>query len=201
MFSDASFTGYGAVAYLRLKDDNDQIHCAFFMGKSRLTPSKVVTTPCLDLVAATLSARLGRLFDDELEEKPDIIIFHTDSTTVLRCIQNKQTRFHVFVANRLQIIRDLTKLTQWRYVQSNENAADHASRGMDGRSVLERRKWIQGPDFLWQKQHEWRQQPVILSEIANDDPEVKKVVNISALSVDDSMESINKLFSILIGIV
>ena len=100
MFSDASFTGYGAVAYLRLKDDNGQIHCAFLMGKSRLTPSKVVTIPRLELVAATLSARLGRLLDDEVEEKPDNIIFHTDSTTVLRYIQNEQTRFHVFVANR-----------------------------------------------------------------------------------------------------
>ena len=194
VFSDASFTGYGAVAYLRLKDDNGQIHCAFLMGKSRLTPSKVVTIPRLELVAATLSARLGRLLDDEVEEKPDNIIFHTDSTTVLRYIQNEQTRFHVFVANRLQVIRDLTELTQWRYVQSNENPADHASRGMDGRSVLQQRKWMQGPDFLWQNEHEWPQQPITLSEVANDDPEVKKAVNISAVSVDDSMESINKFF-------
>ena len=52
VFSDASFMGYGAVAYLRLKDDNGQIHCAFLMGKSHLTPSKVVTIPRLELVAA-----------------------------------------------------------------------------------------------------------------------------------------------------
>ena len=65
---------------------------------------------------------------------------------------------------------------------------------MNSRSVLEQRKWIQGPDFLWQKEHEWPQQPITLSEIANDDQEVKKVVYISAVSVDDFMETTNKLF-------
>ena len=74
VFSDASFSGYGAVAYLRLRDDKNRIHCVFLMGKSRLAPVKVVTIPRLELVAATLSARLGRLLGDEVENKPDTII-------------------------------------------------------------------------------------------------------------------------------
>lgn len=145
-------------------------------------------------MAATLSARLGRRLGEDVEEKPDTITFHTDSTTILRYILNEQTRFHVFVANRLQVIRDLSESTQWRYVQSNENPADHASRGMDGRSILEQRKWIQGPDFLWQEEKDWPPQPIVSREAVTDDPEVKKLVNVSAVAVDDSMATINKLF-------
>ena len=144
LFSDASFYGYGAVAYFRLKDDEGRIHCVFLIGKSRLAPVKMVTIPRLELVAAVLCARLGRLLIDEIEDKPDIIIYHTDSTTV---ILNEHTRFHVFVANQVQQIRDLTDQTQWRYMQSSDNPADHASRGLDGKSFLQQHQWIQEADW------------------------------------------------------
>jgi hypothetical protein len=116
LFSDASFYGYGSIAYLRIKDNNGRIHCAFLIAKSRLAPVKVVTIPRLELVAAALSARLGRLLDDEIEDKPETIIYHTDSTTVLRYILNDNTRFHVFIANCVQLIRALTTLSQWSLV-------------------------------------------------------------------------------------
>ena len=194
IFSDASFSGYSAVAYLRLRDDKNHIHCVFLMGKSRLAPAKVVTIPRLELVAATLSARLGRLLRDEVENKPDTIIYHTDSTTVLCYIMNDHTRFHVFVTNRLQVIRDLSEQKQWRFVQSKDNPADCASRGMDGNTLLEQRKWIQGPDFLWEEEEKWPGQPLALGETVNDDPEVKKVLNVSVVSIDESIAAVNKLF-------
>ena len=43
IFSYASVTGYEAVAYLRLRDENDRVHCSFLMGKARLAPVKTVT--------------------------------------------------------------------------------------------------------------------------------------------------------------
>ncbi|XP_028405254.1 uncharacterized protein LOC114527759 [Dendronephthya gigantea] len=193
LFSDASLYGYGSVAYLRLKDDEGRIHCAFLMGKSRLAPVKVVTIPRLELVAVVLSARLGRLPTDEIEDKPDIRIYHTDSTTVLRYILNEHTRFHVFVANRVQQIRDLTDQTQWRYVQSSDNPADHASRGLDRKSFPQLHQWIQGPDFLWKEEAEWPEQPLSLSEASINDLEVKKAVSSLAVKVDNSLSSINKL--------
>ena len=57
LFSDASTMGYGCVAYLRLQDDSNRIHCSFLMGKSRLTPTNVVAVPRLELTAATVSVR------------------------------------------------------------------------------------------------------------------------------------------------
>ena len=44
-FSDASETGYGTVSYLHSVNDNEEAHCSFVMGKSRLAPLKRITTP------------------------------------------------------------------------------------------------------------------------------------------------------------
>ncbi|KAK3745377.1 hypothetical protein QZH41_001405 [Actinostola sp. cb2023] len=53
-FSDASQLGYGAVSYLRLVNGEGIVHCAFIMGKSRLTPIKQVTIPRLERRQAPL---------------------------------------------------------------------------------------------------------------------------------------------------
>ena len=61
LFSDASEDGYGSVSYLRLVNEEGNIHCAFFFGKSHVTPLKAVTIPRLELSAATMSVRHDRM--------------------------------------------------------------------------------------------------------------------------------------------
>ena len=128
-FSDASLIGYGQVSYLRQVNDKGEIFCAFLMGKSRLTPLKPVTIPRLELTAAVLSAKIGSMMKEELEISEDI--YWTDSTTVIKYVNNEQARFQTFVANRVQAIRDRTKVDQWKYVDSKDNPADDISRGME----------------------------------------------------------------------
>lgn len=99
LFSGASSTGYGAVAYLRQQNNKNEVHCSFLFGKSRLAPVKATTIPRLELTAATISARVGQMLKDELDNKA-IFEYHTDSTTVLRYLANQHTRFKVFVTNR-----------------------------------------------------------------------------------------------------
>ncbi|XP_068675699.1 uncharacterized protein [Montipora foliosa] len=60
LFSDASRHGYAAVAYLRLKDVTNQVHCVFVMGKARLDPIREISIPRLELTAAVISVRLLR---------------------------------------------------------------------------------------------------------------------------------------------
>ena len=52
------------------------------MGKSRLTPTNVVTAPRLELTAATVSVCVGQMLYEELEVKPEAITYHTDSTDI-----------------------------------------------------------------------------------------------------------------------
>ena len=162
------------------------------MGKARLTPIKAVTIPRLELTAATVSVRLAQMLKKELDDEPDDIKYHTDSTTVLRYIGNDQRRFQVFVANRVQTIRDFSSPAQWRYVDTKDNPADDASRGMDGPTLLNQRRWINGPEFLW-KPDEWPEQPFAMEEIP-DDPEVKRVVSTAATAIDHSATTVFKLF-------
>ena len=131
IFSDASVTDYGAVAYFRLRDENDHVHCSFLMGKARLAPVKAVAIPRLEHTAATVSARIGQLLEKELDSKSDLK-YHTDSTTVLRYIVNEHQRFHVCDVNRVQLIRDCSYPDQWRYVETKENPADDSSMGTNG---------------------------------------------------------------------
>lgn len=192
VFSDASSIGYGTVAYLRLQDDSNRIHCIFLMGKARLAPVKSVTIPRLELTAATVSIRVGELLKREIDGDSKYV-YHTDSTTVLRYIANEQQRFHVFVENRVQLIRDHSCLDQWNYVDTKENPADDASRGLDGLALIGGQRWLEGPGFLWKAESEWPQQPILASQVPEDDPEIKMATTSNAVVIKSSPDATSKL--------
>ena len=106
-------------------------------------------------------------------------MFWADSKVVLGYIANDSKRFHVFVANRVQQIRDQTEPNQWQYVRTDENPADHASRGLSVQELLDQSMWLKGPDFLWKYEiptmdHENRPQ------LIPNDLEVKKVRSLAS---------------------
>ena len=65
--SDASTCGYGQCSYLRLEDEHGKVHVSFVMGKARVMPKKTVSIPRLELVAASVSVKIGNVLKDELE--------------------------------------------------------------------------------------------------------------------------------------
>ena len=154
-FSDASETGYGAVAYLRMTDGEGRTHCSFLVGKARVAPLKTVTIPRLELTAATVAVRLDAQIKRELEIEVDSSVFWTDSTVVLRYIDNKTSRFQAYVANRVQAIHDLSDPSQWRFVDGAANPADEASRGVSVENFLQSSRWTSAPEFLWKSEDQW----------------------------------------------
>ena len=58
-FSDASTTGYGQCSYLRLVNSKNEVHCAFVIWKSRVSPLKPVTIPRLELSAALVFVKVS----------------------------------------------------------------------------------------------------------------------------------------------
>ena len=185
-FSDASERGYGSVSFLRQLSFDDQIHCSFVLGKSCLSPLKTVTIPRLELTAATVSVRLDTLISKELDYPAPLgdTFFWTDSTTVLRYMENETKRFQTFVANRITLIRERSSPSQWKYVESKKNPADCASRGLSVGSFLVTNSWIREPDFLWTSEDSWPERPPSISEVTNDDPEVKQEIVVIVLFVE-----------------
>ena len=117
-FSDASTTGYGQCSYLRLVNNNNEVHCSLVLAKARVTPLRQITIPRLELTAATLSVKIAEVLRSELKYDEIEEHFWCDSKVVLGYIANDARRFHVFVANRVQLIRDSTRVSQWHYVQT-----------------------------------------------------------------------------------
>ncbi|XP_078494000.1 uncharacterized protein LOC144749516, partial [Ciona intestinalis] len=173
-FCDASESGYGASAYLRVSCEG-VLSCKLVAGKSRVAPLKSLTIPRLELCAAVVGVKLARLIVDELGYELSRIVFWTDSTSVLQYVTNKSRRFHRFVANRLSVIHEFSKPSQWRHVDSARNAADVASRGLwpdqiDSAPAL---LWFNAPRFLLQSEAEWPVCPAVL-KLSDVDPEVKR---------------------------
>ncbi len=170
-FADASVSGYGACSYLRTVTKSGEVHCTLVMGKARVAPTKVTTIPRLELSAAVVATRTGDLLKRELELDGICEYYWTDSKVVLGYINNDARRFHVFVANRIQQIRTSTEPSQWRYVASDQNPADHASRGLTVKELTES-NWFTGPSFLWQR--ELPKEDIKVGEVDEGDPELKK---------------------------
>ena len=96
-----------------------------------------------------VAVRLNKMVRKEIDHKVDAFVFWTDSTCVLSYVNNENKRFQTFVANRIATIHEASSPHQWRYVPSDQNPADDASRGLSANDLLNATRWINGPEFLW----------------------------------------------------
>ncbi|XP_071486057.1 uncharacterized protein [Diadema antillarum] len=177
-FSDASQEGYGQCSYIRFINEQDKAHCSFVIGKSRVCPLKQVTIPRLELTAATLSAQMSAFLRDELKYHGIQEYYRTGSQVVLGYFKNEAKRFHVFVANRVLQIRNLTDPDAWFHVETANNPADDASRGLSTKQLTTDDRWLKGPEFIW-RDGVFHGEPVESVQVSNNDPEVKIAVTMT----------------------
>lgn len=173
-FSDASESGYGCVTYLRLTNASHDVHTSFIMGKSRVAPLKQITMPRMELTAAVLAVRIDTFLRAELQLEPST--FWTDSASTLKYIQNENKRFKTFVANRINTIREMTSIKQWKYINTKQNPADCASRGLKASALLQSKTWLNGPEFLKGQPSEWPKSELVPQTELENDLEVKRNV-------------------------
>ena len=193
MFSDASEYAYGAAVYINIYDASRRSKCSLVMGKSRLAPIKAISIPRLELAAAVLAVKLYQLVSQELDLKVDGRYFWTDSMIVLGYIRNETRRFKTFVANRLAVIHDVTSPTDWRYVPSDKNPADIASRGLFPNEVGKLEQWVNGPDFIQKGKNDWPQNPQA-EAILDSDSEIKQV----HITQGTQVKPVNGLYDMII---
>ena len=173
-FSDACEYGYGVCSYMRIiHPEAEKVSVSLVMGKARVAPQKILTIPRLELQAATLAVRLGDFLVRELQFEDIDLYYWSDSETILGYISNEVKRFHTFVLNRVERIRESTTPEQWHYVSTSVNPADIASRGSSIEQLPS--SWFEGPDFLSDPSYQMVNQPCKHYPVQEKDPEVKKV--------------------------
>ena len=131
-FSDASKEAIGTAVYLREVDGEGEISVSLLYGRSKIAPVHSTSIPRLELCSAVLATQAVSIIRKELDVEINEEIYYSDSKVVLGYIQNESRRFYVYVADRVQTIRNATDPHQWRYIDTANNAADLVSGQADG---------------------------------------------------------------------
>ena len=148
-FSDASQSGIGQVSYLPIVNENKDVHVRFLMSKARVAPIKPMSIPRMELTAAVVSANVTATLKRKLDYTSLQSVYYTDSEVVIAYIHNDDRRFHVYVGNRVQHVRDHTSPEQRHHVPGKDNPANEASRSLTASQLLDNRRSFRGPEFLW----------------------------------------------------
>ncbi|XP_050548463.1 uncharacterized protein LOC126910121, partial [Daktulosphaira vitifoliae] len=159
-FSDASGKGYAGSIYLRVVHHTGDISVYFVTCKTKVAPLKNgdanTSMPRLELCGALLVAQtLHRVYNCLMSEiSISAIQAWTDSTVVLAWLKTDKKDFKIFVTNRVAKIHSLLPNCKWEYVNTKDNPADPASRGLLPYMVL-CKIHIDGPAFLRLPVKQW----------------------------------------------
>ncbi|CAI6351883.1 unnamed protein product [Macrosiphum euphorbiae] len=182
-FCDASQLGYAAVVYVRIIDAPPD-NCIFLLGsKTKLAPVKSLTVPRLELNAAVLLARwLGRL-NLILAPQLNIIGIHawSDSMIALSWLNVPHESFKTYVSNRVHQVHTLIPTCQWHHIDSSNNPADCASRGVMPSVLASLTLYWSGPPVIYTDTSGWERtspqitadgsaelRPVVCTAVVND---------------------------------
>ena len=99
IFSDALTQAIGAVACLKVTDDEENTEHKCKFAKAKLAPQPDVTIPRLELCAAVLAVTVADMINEEMD--------------VLGYIQNESRKLYVYVNSRMQRIRKSSSRQIW----------------------------------------------------------------------------------------
>lgn len=195
-FCDASTLAYAAVIYARTLNDDGSYTVNIVVAKSKVAPIKSLSTPKLELCAATLLARLMKFTVESFRLDKITMFTWSDNTAVLDWIKKSPINWKTFVANRVSEIQTTIPSVDWRYVSSKENPADCATRGVDSNELKNHPLWWSGPSWLKLEEKYW---PTFTQPESSDaEMEARKSVVLSSSVVrPDDMEILSNKFSSL----
>lgn len=129
-FCDASAKAFATAVYL-------------VFSKTRLAPTKTISMPRLELLAALIGVRSINFVESQLKLTISEKILWTDSQCVLHWIKTKKP-LTTFVENRVKEIQSCNDI-EFQYVTSYDNPADVAGRGTTVDALRENTSWWNGP--------------------------------------------------------
>ncbi len=130
VFCDASKTAFASCAYIVSKGEARVSW--LLIAKARVAPVKVVTVPHLELLGAVLLTCLVACVNSNLDHPfcENNTYYWTDSMNILCWLHNQSRDLKMFVVNRVSHIQRHSDISQWQYINTTQNPADLATRGL-----------------------------------------------------------------------
>ncbi|XP_049294220.1 uncharacterized protein LOC125769530 [Anopheles funestus] len=147
VFTDASETAFGCVAYFRAVVQGE-VRCSLVMSRTKVAPLKKISIPRLELLGAVLGARMAKTIRDNHKLAIDRVVIWTDAKVVLSWIRSDHRRYKQFVGFRVGEILDLTNISDWRWIPSKMNIADILTKWGKAPDIGPDSDWVCGPKFL-----------------------------------------------------
>lgn len=174
-FCDASEKAYAAVVYSKIqKKSSVEVH--LIVSKTRVAPIHLKTAlPRLKLCGAVLLANLLKATKEALKVDKIKVTAWSDSMVTLGWLNGSPHRWKTCVANRVSEVQSI-KVEEWRYVKSEDNPADCATRGVMPGELGKHHLWWTGPTWLKEDPTSWE-----ITEIEETNTEERKqIVNAAA---------------------
>ncbi|XP_046973670.1 uncharacterized protein LOC124540249 [Vanessa cardui] len=130
-FADASQAAYAGAVYMKVSP-----------------VEKEISIPRLELCAALLATKLIYEVSQIMQIPKEDLYAWSDSTVVLAWVRGEPTRWNTFVSNRVSEIHTMLDSSQFRHIETINNPADFASRGIKGADLAGLTMWWHGPACL-----------------------------------------------------
>lgn len=113
--------------------------------------------------------------------------FWCDSTVALHWLQKDLCLLKVYVANRVQKIRENTRINDWYHVRTEQNPADLISRGSNANDLVQNELWWSDPNWLKKSEDEWPKPLQLSSKELNDaNVEIEQTLFVGAVLFEDA---------------
>ena len=156
-FADASLKACAAAIYLQVTQPSET-YVQLLTAKSRVSKPGL-TVPRLELIAAQMLTKMMKQVQEALEDiKISEVHAWSDSKTVLCWLKN-HGEWKQFVRLRVDQILQESNI-KWHYVNTKDNPADIASRGMHIQQLTSNQLWWNGPPWI-NDQDSWPHLPEI----------------------------------------
>uniref|UniRef100_A8PBY2 RNase H type-1 domain-containing protein n=1 Tax=Brugia malayi TaxID=6279 RepID=A8PBY2_BRUMA len=144
IFTDASKVAYSASIYILNHGYQNTYSNSFLIyAKSRIAPIKGMSIPRLELLSVLIAVRAAQFILKQLNLENNQVTLWTDSKCVLYWIQNYTKLLPRFIQNRIEEIRKSN--FELKYIPSDQNPADIATKGASPLKLQNCKQWWKGP--------------------------------------------------------
>ncbi|KAH9645553.1 hypothetical protein HF086_005202 [Spodoptera exigua] len=145
-FCDASEKAYSCVIYTRALNETGEPKLSLLAAKTRVAPlANKLSLPRLELSGALLLSQLVCKIIESLTEHTITTWAWCDSKVVLAWLQGATSKWEKYVENRVIKIKQVVPASNWFYIESKNNPADCATRGLYPKQLVNFHLWWNGP--------------------------------------------------------